>query len=94
MATPEQRVQAICDGLLNQVATNAQKDRLGTALAAQSGRLGEYQSGTVTQKARIFLDCMRAFAINTIKSTEAASAAQAAAASAASNAETSLPESP
>lgn len=94
MATETQRVQAICDGLLNQSATTGQIDRLGIALASQAGLVNEYQGGTVTQKARIFLDSIRAFCINTVKAREASEAAQAAALSAANSAESSLPESP
>lgn len=94
MATEIQRVQSICDGLMNQVATAAQINRLSTALATQAGRLAEYQAATATGKARIFLDAMRAFGINTIKSTEASSAAQAAADTAAASAANSLPEVP
>lgn len=94
MVTEIQRVQAICDGLINQTATASQITRLGTALATQSDKLAEYQSGTNTQKARIFLDCLRDFCSNTIKATRAASAAQAAADSEASNPDNTLPEAP
>lgn len=94
MATDLQRVQAICDGLVNQVATQAQIGRLGAAMATQAGRLAEYQAASNAGKSRIFLDVLRAFCLNTIKSTEAASAAQAAANTASADAETSLPETP
>lgn len=94
MATPEQRVQAYCDALINASATQAQKNRLGIALATQAGALLEYQSGDATQKARVFLDAARAFAIDTVKSTEAASAAQSAANAAAAAADSALPETP
>ena len=94
MATEIQRVQSICDGLVNQAATQAQISRLGVALATQSGVLAEYQAGNNAQKARIFLDAMRSFCINTVKATEATSAGQAAAETAANSAATSLPEAP
>lgn len=94
MATEIQRVQAICDGLINQAATAAQITRLGTALATQSDRLVEYQSGTNQQKARIFLDAIRDFCNNTVKATRAASAAQAAAEAEAEDPSNTLPETP
>lgn len=92
MATPEQRVQAYCDALINASATQAQKNRLGIALATQAGTLAAYQAGDATKKARVFLDAARAFAVNTLKATEAASAAQTAANTAADAAESALPE--
>lgn len=94
MPTEIQRVQAICNAIVNGTATQAQMDRLGQAAAISLGRLSEYQAGTNTQKARITLDWIRADCINTIKSTEASAAATAAANAAAASADGALPESP
>ena len=94
MATEEQRVTAICDALVNQASTPAQRNRLGTALATEAGRLAEYQAATNAAKARIFLDVTRRLFLNIVRSTEATSAANSAAVAAAANAEASLPETP
>lgn len=94
MATEDQRFQAICDALMNQASTAGQRNRIGTAIAIEIGRIAEYQAGTSTQKARIALDGTRGLFLSMIRSTEASAAANAAAETAAANAANALPETP
>lgn len=82
MATFVQRAQAIGDALLNGPATASQINRLGQALAYQSGMLGEYNSMTQAQKAEFFIDRIRALCIGLVKRYDEYMAAQAAMASA------------
>lgn len=78
MATRIQRTQAICDALLNRTATPAELDRIASAIADSAGRLGEYVAGTSAEKAAIFLQVVRKWFLDQIKSKEAAQAVKAA----------------
>jgi hypothetical protein len=78
MATHVQRVQTICDALINNIATSAQINHLGRDLAFQAGVLSEYNAMTNTQKAEFFIQRIRKILIQLVKHYDEYVAAQTA----------------
>ena len=94
MATYPQRAQSYADALLNKTATQAQVDRIGTALARRGNRFTEYQAATAAMKAQILIEEARKLVINIVMDTEARAAAQAAADAAVVNTNADFTEGP
>jgi hypothetical protein len=78
MATNLQRWTAICDALVNGTATDAQKLRLGRAVAWKDGRLEEFDAGTNAQKLEISVHGIQRLAVNLVRVFEGESAGSAA----------------
>lgn len=87
MATNLQRWNAICDALVNGAATDAQKLRLGRAVAARYGLIGQFDSGTDAQKLELSVQGIRRMALNLVRDFEGSEAAEAAHAAAANQAD-------
>lgn len=92
MATYLQRGQAIGDALINGTATPAQLDRLGTALAANTGQLAAYQTGTNAVKAAIYVAAFRAWVLGQIQLYESKQAVTVAGQNASNQVLTDFPE--
>lgn len=78
MATFIQRGQAIGNALINGVASMAQLDRLGKALAYREARLAEYDSSDNAGKAQIYIEAFRALCLQALREYESSAAVQAA----------------
>lgn len=90
MRNPVQRITAICDALVNNSATPAQIARVGVALAARFGRVGEYNIADNQGKATIATQCVRRVLLDIVREYEGS----AAAATASATAEGAFPETP
>ena len=91
MATYAQRAQAIVGtGVRNDTATNAQIDRVGRAIAANTGQADFYAGLTDAQKAQFIVAFFRATVIGWVREADTTAALAAAQSSAA----TDLPEAP
>lgn len=78
MSTYIQRGQAIGNALINGVATTAQLDRLGRALAYKNGQLEAYMAGDNDAKAEVYVTAFRKFCVDALMEYEAQAAMQAA----------------
>lgn len=78
MATNLQRWTAICDALVNGTATDAQKLRLGRAVASRDGMLEQFDTGTNAQKLEISVQGVRRMALNLVRAFEGEQAGTAA----------------
>lgn len=94
MATFIQRGQSIGNALINGVATLAQLDRLGRALAYKSGQLDSYLVGSNDVKAQIYVGVFRQFCTEAIVDYESAVAVAAAVATTAATVQNDFHEAP
>lgn len=90
MATYAQRAQAIADAIVNATATQTQVNRLGEAIAFNTGQTAHYASLTLAQKAEFIVRHYRGVSIEWVRSADVQAAMQAAQSSAAAD----LPEAP
>jgi hypothetical protein len=92
--TPTQRAQMIGDALLNRTATQAELNRLGTALATNSNALDAYTAMDATQKANYLVQRFRTFAVSNVQKLDGETAAASATSTAVQAAATAFAEAP
>lgn len=92
MATPVQRVQAICDAIINATATPEQIDHLGRSIASASGTLPAYLAMTGGQRAAFIVQHVRQYLVGIVRHQESQVAAATAATQAASGVDAAFPE--
>lgn len=76
--TDDERYTAICNALVNGVATPAQKNKLGLAFARRDLREAEYNAATTAQKTSFALQKTYDLVTGVIRNTAADAAAAAA----------------
>ncbi len=92
MATNAQRAQAICDAIINGTATQAQMNRIASAMLALDGR--DPSASTLAQKAESLVASLRSYCLQAVKRHEGEVAAQAARLSNAATVESGFVEAP
>ena len=90
MATYAQRAQAISDAIVNGTATQSQINRIGEAIARNSGQAEHYAGLTLAQKAEFIVRHYRTRTLEWVRAADTDAAVIAARAAAA----TDLPENP
>lgn len=79
MATYLQRAQSIGNAIVNGTATLQQIDRLGQAIAYQTGRREQYLTLATEQRAQFVVESIRGYVVGLISSMDGQIASQAAA---------------